>query len=111
MPINKLERPVKPHYNRFRILHSLRKFNGDVVIYNLDDRMEDKAYSRIHNIMHAMSADGLITYSRNINGEGNYMLSRITQAGREYIFNRTINLIIVIASIIAAITGLVTVFR
>jgi len=109
--MNKNFRVIKPDYSRFKILYALRRHNKLVVVYDIDNPVENKAYSTIHEMMWDLNNEKLVVYDRNIGGTNSFMMAKITQKGRTY-FNKCIlsvvGIFLSLVSAIAAITAAIT---
>lgn len=105
------ERVIKPGDDRIKILRKLRNCEGITIVYNLDDPVELAEYSVIHNLMWRIQKDGLIEYSRNLYGVGNFMTACITFQGVEWLRQRRNTMVLIITSVIAAIGAVFTIVQ
>ena len=96
-----------PTDNRVRILKALKKCDRTIVVYNIDDQAENKRYSKVHNLMWQIQKAGLIEYSRNISGPGNYMEASITLRGIDWLNTRRNTRLILWTAIIGTICSLI----
>lgn len=100
-----MKRLIKPHYSKWSVLFALKRSGGWVTVYNVTKL--DKGYGRMHGLMRDLDKAGLVNYTYDFINRDQVMRAKITDAGRDWVFNRSMK---IISYLTAAFLGLLTLF-